>query len=201
MPEPNLPADLEELPGLDAGSRLSPDPERLRRTPQQSDVPGRIRSCYQHQALGGLRQLLDAPQKVLLELTRKTPRVGNWEATRQFRGGHTLRQFQQCQRISPCFSNDAVPDTGVDSTWGGRDEKTPGIVVGKAAQRQYGQPHEVAVLGGLAESEKHQHRLGEHPSPDKPENLARRGIQPLRVIDEAQQRTLQRHFSQQAQGR
>ena len=40
---------------------LSFNPERLRRTPEQTDISGRIRSCRQHQAPGGLRQ---APRTV-----------------------------------------------------------------------------------------------------------------------------------------
>ncbi len=61
--------DLNELLGVDTASRSSSDPERLRRTPKQTDVSGRIRSCDQHQALCGLRQGLETLEKVVLELT------------------------------------------------------------------------------------------------------------------------------------
>ena len=54
---------------------------------------------------------------------------------------------------------------------------------------------------GSRKRKEHQHGLGKNPSRDKPENLAGRGIKPLCVIDDTQQRTLQRHLSQQAERR
>jgi hypothetical protein len=93
MAEPHLRPDVDELLGVGGRSRLSSDPERLRGTPEQCDIPGRICSGDQKQSLCGLRQRFETPQKVFLELTGKVPRIRDWEAAREFRGGHTRRQF------------------------------------------------------------------------------------------------------------
>src|SRR5580698_7449363 len=69
--------NLDKLLGAGVRSRFWSDFERLRGTPKQGDVPGRIGSGDQHQSLGGLRQHFEAPEKVLLDLTRKTSRVGS----------------------------------------------------------------------------------------------------------------------------
>jgi hypothetical protein len=53
----------------------------------------------------------------------------------------------------------------------------------------------MAILAGLAESKKDEHRLGQDLSRHKPEYPSGRRIQPLRVIDDAEQRTLQRDLS------
>jgi len=138
---------------------------------------------------------------VLLKLTGEISRVGNWEATRQFGRGHAFRQFQQCQGISPCFGNDSIPNTGIDPSGDGCCKQSLSVVVGEAVQNQLRQPYEVAFLAGLSDTEKHQYRLGKNPSRHKPEDLAGRGIKPLGVIDDAQQRMLLREFSQQAKRR
>ena len=182
--------DLDELLRVETASRSPFDPERLRGTPEQSDVSGRIGSCDNINTLGGLRQHLETLEKVLLELARKIPRAGSLESTRKFRRGHTLRKLQQRQRIPPGFGHDAIPDIGIDSTRDGRGEKSPGIVVGQAVQDQLRQPGQVAILGRLADCKKHQNGLGQYPSRHKPEDLTGRGIEPLRIIDDAQQRTL-----------
>ena len=134
VPEAHLRSELNELLGTGRLGGVSSNAECLRRTPEQNDVPGRLGSRQQHQSLGGFRQRLETPQKVLLELTGKIRRAGNCETTGQFGGSHTPWQFQQREGVSPGFSNDTVPNVRIDSTWGCRRQQSHGISVGKAGQ-------------------------------------------------------------------
>ena len=118
---------------------------------------------------------------------REGPRAGSCEAPGQLGGGHTLGQFQQRPEGFLGFRPRCGPGRRASTRpRDGRDQKGPGIVVGQAGQPQLCQPRQVLVLGGLADSEQHQHRLGKEPATDKPEDLAGRGIEPLRVVDDAQ---------------
>jgi hypothetical protein len=57
----------------------------------------------------------------------------------------------------------------------------------------------VAILARLADSNEDEHRLGQDPSRYKPENLRRRCIEPLPIVDDAEERTILRDLSQQAE--
>ena len=63
---------------------------------------------------------------------------------------------------------------------------------------QLRQARELALLGGVAHREHERHRLRQQPSCDEAEDLARGAVEPLRVVDDAQQRPLRRHLGQQA---
>jgi hypothetical protein len=64
---------------------------------------------------------------------------------------------------------------------------------------ELGQSGQVLLFAGLSDGEHHHHRLGQYPPGDEPERLTGRGVKPLCVIDETQQRTLARHFRQQGE--
>ena len=53
------------------------------------------------------------------------------------------------------------------------------------------------MLGAVTHGEDERHGLGQQPSPNEPQDLGRGTVEPLRVIDEAQQRALRRHLRQQ----
>ena len=55
------------------------------------------------------------------------------------------------------------------------------------------------LLAGLPRREHEPHRLGQQPASDERERQRRGLIQPLRVVDDAQQRTLLGHFGHQAE--
>ena len=70
---------------------------------------------------------------------------------------------------------------------------------GSPPRRSSGRPSKSCSASRVAHGDHDRHRLGPHPSRDEAEDLARGGIQPLRVLDEAEQRPLLRHGGQQAE--
>lgn len=79
-----------------------------------------------------------------------------------------------------------------------------GLVVGQTGDRQLRETYEVRDFGlplRITHREDHRHRLGPQPPRRKGEYLRRRTVQPLRVIDHAQQRPLARHLGEQAEHR
>ncbi len=199
--EPYRRPEINQLFSSEGRGRSPLDFERLRGAPEQPGVPGRIRRCHQHQPLGGLRQGLETPEKVLLELAVKISRRGNGESTGQFGRGHSSRQFQERQWIASGFRHDSIPDVDIDPTRSPSREKCAGVLVGETGQHELGQSGQIALFAGHPYGKQHQHRLGKDPPGHEAEHLPGRGIEPLGVIDEAQQWTLPRHFRQQAERR
>ena len=70
---------------------------------------------------------------------------------------------------------------------------------GEPSERQLRQARQLALVARLADREHDRHRLRQQPPRDEPEDLRRGGIEPLRVIDEAQQRPLRGDLGQQAE--
>jgi hypothetical protein len=65
---------------------------------------------------------------------------------------------------------------------------------------QLGKPREHVGVADGAHCANQCNPLGEYPKPDEQEYLGRGDIEPLRVVDHAQQRLLFRHLRQQGQG-
>ena len=57
----------------------------------------------------------------------------------------------------------------------------------------------MAIAAGFADRKDHQHRLGDQSPGHESQNLTGRGVKPLRIIDNAQQRPPHRRFGQQAE--
>ena len=109
-------------------------------------------------------------------------------------------QLQQRERVAAGLGDDPVSDAAVEPAGDDARQQRAGILLG--------QPFEAAARAArrsrarssrLAHGDHDRHRLGPHASRDEAEDLARGGIQPLRVLDEAEQRALLRHGRQQAE--
>ena len=67
------------------------------------------------------------------------------------------------------------------------------------AELQLGQPDQLALVARVAHGEHDRHRLRQQAARDEPEDLSRGGVEPLRVVDEAEQRPFLGDVGQQAQ--
>ena len=127
---------------------------------------------------------------MLLDADREGRHVGQREAARQLRGSHAPRQLQQRQRIATCLGDDPVADVVIESASDDSREQSARVLLGEPSQLQLRQAYELGFVGRLADSEHDHHRLRQQPSSDKSEDLTGGVIEPLRVIDQAQQRPL-----------
>ena len=80
-------------------------------------------------------------------------------------------------------------------------QQRPCVLVGEPPDRQRRQTRKHPLIGRLADREQEQHRLRQQPPGDEPEHLTRRFIQPLSVIDQADQRPRRGILGQQTQHR
>jgi hypothetical protein len=106
----------------------------------------------------------------------------------QLRRGQPSRQLEQCQRIAACFGDDPVAYALVELERHRRGQQGTGVSVAQAADLEPG--HVLELVTRLARSEHESHTLCPQATGDEGERQCRGLIQPLRVIDDAQDRAL-----------
>ena len=109
------------------------------------------------------------------------------------------RQLEQRERVAARLRDDPVAHPLVQHEPHRRAQQRPRVAVAKAAHLQLG--HVPKLLARFTCSEHDPDRLGQQPPSHERQRQGRRLIQPLRVIDDAQQRTLLGHLREQAQHR
>ena len=199
VPEPHLGADLQQLFRIGRSRRVMSQAQRRGGPPQQRGIPGGVGRSQQHQPLGRLRQRPHPLHVVVLETTRQTRRGRTGKATRQLGLVQSSRQLQQPQRVSPRLGHDPVANPVVQMTWDRGGQQRPRVLVSDPFDRQRRQTRKHLLTGRLPDREQEQHRLRQQPPGDEPEHLARGVVQPLSVIDQADQRPRGGVLGQQAQ--
>ena len=135
----------------------------------------------------------------MLDLRRKLASRRKFESAGQLGSGHASRQLQQGKRVPRGLADNPVDDAAVEPAGYDAAQQRASVLLGQSFEPQLRQTVEVGCGGRLAHGDHDGHRLRTHPSRDEPDDLARGGVQPLRVLDEAQQRPLLRHCGEQAQ--
>lgn len=200
MPELHAHPDFDHLLGVAGRGGRCADPERQGCPPEEGNTSSRIGGGGEEQSLRLLRQRLETSEKVLLKLAGEVAGVRDREAACKLDAAHRLRQLQQSEGVSAGFSDDPIPDADVNATRDSGGEKCPGIFVAEAVEDQFRQPRQLSISAWLADRKQHQHGLGEDSPRHKAEHLSGYRVKPLCVINDAQQRTLQRDFGQQIEG-
>ena len=109
------------------------------------------------------------------------------------------RQLQDRQRVATRLCHEPVADPLVEPAGDDGRKQGPRVLIREPAERQLRQAHQLTLVGLIADGEHERHRLGQQPPRDESEDLLRGDVEPLRVIDEAQQRPLRRDLGQQAE--
>ena len=97
------------------------------------------------------------------------------------------------------LGHDAIPDPLIQPDPNHRAQQPPRILLPQAPDLQVRQPPK--LLAGVARGEQQPHRIGQQPPRHEPQHLRGHPVQPLRVIDQAQQRPVLRRLRQQGQHR
>ena len=82
-----------------------------------------------------------------------------------------------------------------------RCQQLAGIGVPKPVQLQLGEPGELVGPGRIARGERQDDRFGLQPAADESEHLRRDPVEPLRVVDQAEEGTILGGVGQQAERR
>ena len=123
------------------------------------------------------------------------------EPAGQLRRCHTVGQLEQGQRVAAGLGDDPVPDPLIQPAGDDRGQQRPRVRLRQPLQHQPGKPSQVARGGRITRAEQQGDRFGVHPAGNKRQDPGRGLVQPLRVIDQAQQRLAGSRVRQQPQHR
>ena len=202
VPEPHAGADLEQLLSLaPARPRHRPRPSSLRRPPQQRRVPGRRRPPPSAAAAGSAPAApAPAPGSGPPAGPWTVPRAGRAKPPAELRIGHPADQLEQRQRVASRVSATSRSRTR-SSSW-------PGVAAVSSARassgarpstrqlRQAGEQPAPAPVSRTARTSRTD--SADQPPGDHAEHLAGRLVQPLRVVDQHDQRLLGCHVREHA---
>ena len=199
MAKPHPRADLEQTRLGRRRRGLGSEPEPLCGPPQHRRVADGLGRRDQQQLLRLRREHLEAPAEALLDMTCQGSRGWMCESARRLIRCQPQRQLEQRERISARLGDDAVAHLLVQRHPDDRGQQRPRIILTKTFDHQLREPGRVALLGARADSEDDADRLRQQAARHERQRLRRGTIQPLRIIDQADQRAFLGHLGQQAQ--
>jgi hypothetical protein len=198
VPEHDAGADLHEARRSQRIARLPVEAQVVGGPAQQQRVTDRVGGGEQKQQPGLGGQPVGAPQVTLLDAAAGEP-----EPAGQAHRRPVVRQFPQRERVAAGLGQDRLPHIGVEWPRCHRGQQRPRLGLGQAGEPQLGQPGEVTdgVAGRFPESEDDHHGLGDQPPGHEREDPRRRLVEPLRVVDDTDQRLAVGGLGQQGEHR
>jgi hypothetical protein len=139
--------------------------------------------------------------KALLDAARDRPDVWTAEPTGQLRRGQPPRQLHQRERVTPRLGDDPVPHPLVEPPRDHRVQQGAGIGVAQTLDHQLRKPHQPLVLAGLTHREHDGDRFRQEAARDERKYLRRGPVEPMCIIDQADERRLLSHLRQQSEHR
>ena len=197
--ELDAPAQLEQPAVLRRAGRREVDPERPRGPVQQHRVAERLRGSREDEQPRVGREQLEAPDVALLDLAGDRLAAGKTEPAGEIGDVPRARQLEQGERVAVTLRDDLVADGGVQGAGHVGQQQRAGIAVAEAADRQLGQPGENVVADPRPRGAHDRDPLGEQAAGDEPQDLRRGVVEPLRVVDDADQRLLLGDLGEQRQ--
>ena len=201
MTETHLSSELDQPRGLGRERGTGGDPELLGCAPQQGSVASRFGCHGQEQQLRLVRERPKLPVEALFEAVRERPRVGATEPAGQLRRGQSASQLHQRERVPPRLGDDPVLHALVQPPGHYRLQQRAGVSVAQARDREFRKSRQVLVLAGFSQREDDGDRFRQEAARDERECLRRSPVEPLRVVDQADQRLFLSHLGHQSEHR
>jgi len=149
-------------------------------------LPGRLRE--QRERLGVWRQAAYLAQEMILEPLTQRKRFGPHGAAGELVGRVLGTEFHQRERVIAGVRQDAVDGLRVEGSIDHQAEELTRLGVGQAVHPDRRKLLEYRPCGRLADAGDEAHAVRIQAAGDETEHLRRSGIEPVRVIDDAQQR-------------
>ena len=199
MPKSHPGAELDQPCVHRRCTRLDRNAQLRGRAPHQRPVPGRVGRRQRQQPPGLVGQGGQLAGEAILDPPGQRRGAGQAKPARQLRRGQPARQLQQRQRITTGLGDDQVGDPRVQRPGQRQGQQRPSVIVPEPLDDELRQPGQVSAR--IAGREHEPHRVGSQAARREPQRLHRRPIQPLLVIDHANQGTFPGHLRHQAQHR
>jgi RNA polymerase primary sigma factor len=169
-------------------NRLDRDTKSRSGSPEKHGIAERFGSSDEQQSLRLVGKPVDLPAKACLHAPHERQRRSDGEAAREARGRDTARKLEQRERIATCLVDDSLTDAFVEPSRCRRGEQLACVGVRQSRQDKLGQPGELGWLVLVALGEQHEYRLRLETPRDERQDMGRAAVEPLRVVDDADQR-------------
>ena len=179
-------------------SRLG-DSELPGRPPHERRVADWIGRRHEQQASRIARKPGQPPREALLDARGQRHRRRQAEPARELRRRQPARQLQQSERIPARLGDDPIQHALIQPSRQDRLQQRPRITTPKGLDVELRQSCE--RVAQLTRREHERDLLRQQAAGDERERARRRTIEPLRVIDDTQERPLLRGLGQQAEDR
>ena len=197
MPEPHPGTELDQAGLFGRRPRSGTQTERRGSSPEDRRVAERLCGGRQKEEARLGRQLTQPSQETGLDPARNRRRVGRHEAGNELRSRQCARQLEQREGVSPRLRDDPLADPRVDRALHDGVEERACVGRAQASDRQIRKPGQREVVGGLAHGDHDRDALCEQAAGNECDRLQRDRIEPLSVVDEADQRLVLRELGQQ----
>ncbi len=108
-------------------------------------------------------------------------------------------ELEQRERVAARITHDPIAHTFIEPARHGGGEQRACVVLRQPFDEQLRQTGERAGGAPLAHGDDHSHRLRHQPPRDEPQHLVRRVVEPLRVVDQDDERAFFRDLRDQRQ--
>jgi hypothetical protein len=175
------------------------DPKLLRRAPQKRRVADRF-CCRQEQQLPRVaREPRQPSRETLLDPRGQRQRRRQPETTGELSGRQPARQLQERERIPACLGDDPLEHGLVKPRRENGLQQRPCIPAAQRLDAELREPGQSTAL--VARCERKRDPLRQQAASHEHERSGRSAVEPLRVVDHAQERLLLGSFGQQAENR
>ena len=193
------PAYLEQR-GVDRGAgRGHLEAEGRGGTVKQHGIAQRLRGRGEDEQLRLGREQLEAPGVALFDLADDRLTCRETESTGEFCGVPGAWQLEERERVAVALRDDLLADGGVERAVHVVEQQRECIAVAESADGQLGEPDEDILAAARARRADERDPLGEETAGDEAEDLRGGLVEPLRVVDDADQRLLLGDLGEQRQ--
>jgi hypothetical protein len=179
---------LQETIHANVGACGLVDPKTLGRSPNKTRIPRRIGCRHQEQHLAGRRKLRNAAAEARdnpgLEWARRRDPV----AARKLGTAQSSRQFEQCEWVSPRFGEDPLEYIFIEGIGQNHSQQGSAIILIEAGDRKGLEPAQ--TVGNATCTEQHCDVLRFQPMSQYGECPCRLSVDPLRIVDETEERLI-----------
>ena len=181
-------------------SAVGPDAEARGRLDHGREPPAVVGGDHAEQTLRRLRQPPHALEEEPLGDARKRQRGRQRLGAGELPGGQRRRELDQRERVAAGLLEQHVADGRRDRAAGAEADQGLCRVRVQAAELELAQPAGLeAPVAALARAEQHHDALGVESPGDEQQRVGRRRVEPLRVVDQAQDRAALRQLGDERQ--
>jgi len=146
-------------------------------------------------------KLLDALDEAPLDLVRHRPTTRYSKPTGEIPSVPCARQLDERERVTATLSDDLVTDSRVERPAHVFEQQRSRVAFTEARYVQRRQPDEQVIAKAGPNRESEHHAFSQQTASDELEDLPRRLVEPMGIVDDADQRPLFRDVGEERQGR